>query len=74
MLLSDVILDLFCAITLRKYNYGWLDTLVHITLSKRWRHNNYTRKPLFGKSIYAVVVVLVKHPKFKPHKFSYFLN
>jgi len=42
-----------------------LDPLVNITLSERGRQDHHTGVAFFGEAIYAVVVSLVVHPKFK---------
>lgn len=65
-----MLLYLFCAIFLCKYNHSWFDTLVDVALSERWRHNNHTRQSFLWKAVNAVVVVLVEHPKLKPLKVS----
>ncbi len=45
------------------WEHGRFNSLVNIALTIRRRQNNHARETFLGKTVYAVVVVFIVHPK-----------
>jgi len=63
LLKPDILFNCFSTISIWKYYNCRFNTLIHIALPIRRRHYYNTRKSLFWKSIYTIIIIFAKHPK-----------